>query len=371
MTQFFSTAWRRIKLISLTMGVLGSTLAIANLPIPAIREPIAKHAPFLLLPSVIAWDHHYREGTVALERAEQLIQQAKHPDDLDGGDRAIKLAQQHLNALPLEGLNNYDASYYCQFRSCSWRFSGWEIQQKRELAARVETSLTQERNLQSQLQQTIDAIAESQVNYQKATGESQKSAQRQAILTQWEQDIQQLEALSSNTLTGRLARVEQTKAKTAFKNTTGFSHDQKRSGNFIEAAKQYALSAQKMTQGDSHSATEWQAIVKQWDNAIAQVNSIPVDNPDYGSASKTIASYKQQQSRAQVRLEEERTANALLQTTEAQINTLVRNHSMMNRDEAKAEMMAIEARLKKIPIGTTAYPQAQEWLTSLRQRLKS
>lgn len=74
MNNFFDTAWRRIKFITISVGVVGGGLAIANLPIPAIREPIAKHAPILLLPSIITWDHHYREGTVALEQAEQLIQ---------------------------------------------------------------------------------------------------------------------------------------------------------------------------------------------------------------------------------------------------------------------------------------------------------
>ena len=361
----WQTTWKRVKFISLSIGLLGGGLAIANLPIPLIRQPIAKHAPFLLLPSLVAWDHHYREGTVALEQAEQLIQQAKHPDDLTLGDRALKLAQQHLNALPLEDLSQYDASYYCSIRSCSWRFSSWEIQQRRELAARIEATLTQERHLQSQLQQTTDAIAEDQVNYQKATSETQK----QPIVTQWQQDIQQLEALSSNMLTGKLARVEKAKAETAFQNATGFSHDQKRSGNLIQAAKQFALSAQTMSKGASQSTTEWQTILKQWDSAIAQLQSVSPDNPDYISSRKALADYQQQQGRVNVRMQEERSAMTQLQTTEAQINLLVRSYSGMNRDQAKAELMSIEARLKQIPAGTTSYEQAQEWLVSLRKRL--
>lgn len=359
------TTWKRVKFISLSIGLVGGAIAIANIPIPLIRQPIARHAPFLLLPSLVAWDHHYREGTVALEQAEQLIQQAKHPDDLTLGDQSLKLAQQHLNALPLEDLSQYDASYYCSIRSCSWQFSSWEIQQRRELAARIEATLTQERHLQSQLQQTTDSIAEDQVNYQKATSETQK----QPIVTQWQQDIQQLEALSSNTLTGKLARVEKAKAETAFQNATGFSHDQKRSGNLIQAAKQFALSAQTMSKGVSLSTTEWQTILNQWDSAIAQLQSISPDNPDYISSRKSLADYQQQRGRVKVRMEEERSAITQLQTTEAQINSLVRSYSGMNRDQAKAELMSIEARLNQIPVGTTSYGQAQEWLVSLRKRL--
>ena len=361
----WQTTWKRVKFTGIAIGLIGGGLAIANLPIPFIRQPIAEHAPFLLLPSLIAWDHHYREGTVALEQAEQLIQQAKHPDDLTLGDRSLKLAQQHLNALPLEDLSQYDASYYCSIRSCSWRFSSWEIQQRRELAARIEATLTQEQHLQSQLQQITDAIVEDQVNYQKATSEAQK----QPIVTQWQQDIQQLEALSSNTLTGRLASVEKAKAETAFQNATGFSHNQRRSGNLIQAAKQFALSAQTMSKGASHSITEWQMILNQWDSAIAQLQSVPLDNPDYISSRKALADYQQQQGRVKVRIEEERSAITQIQTTEVQINSLVRSYSGMNRDQAKAELMSIEARLNKIPTGTTSYEQAQEWLVSLRKRL--
>ena len=359
------TTWKRVKFISITIGVLGGGLAIANLPIPFIRQPIAKQAPFLLLPSLVAWDHHYREGTVALQQAQQLIQQAKHPDDLTLGDRQLKMAQHHLNALPLEDFSQYDASYYCSIRSCSWRFSSQEIQQRRESAARIEATLVQERHLQSQLQQTTDSIAEDQVNYQKATSEAQK----QPIVTQWQQDIQQLEALSSNTLTGKLARVEKAKAETAFQNATGFSHNQKRSGNLIQAAKQFALSAQTMSKGASHSTTEWQTILNQWDSAIAQVQAVQPDNPDYISAHKSSVDYQQQRGRVKVRMDEEQKAITQLQTTEAQINSLVRSYSGMNRDQAKAEMMSIEARLNQIPVGTTSYAQAQEWLVSLRKRL--
>ena len=85
---------------------------------------------------------------------------------------------------------------------------------------------------------------------------------------------------------------------------------------------------------------------------------------------KVLADYQQQLDRAKIRLNQEVNAATLLQTTESQINTLVRNHTSLNRDQAKAELMAIEARLKKIPMGTTAYDQAQDWLRSLRKRLE-
>jgi hypothetical protein len=116
---------------------------------------------------------------------------------------------------------------------------------------------------------------------------------------------------------------------------------------------------------------EWQAIVRQWDAAIDQLQSIPVENPDYVKSRKVISDYQQQSDRAKIRLTEESTATESLQAIEVKINTLVQNHTSLNRDQAKAELMTIEAKLKKIPIGTTAHDQAQDWLESLRKRLDS
>ncbi len=362
----FKTAWQRIKFITITIGALGAGLAIVNLPIPGIREAIAQKAPILLLPSIASWDYHYQEGMVNLQKAEQLIQKAKHPNDLDLGDRELKSAQSHLNALPLQGFENYNDSYYCYFRNCRWQFSSWEIQQRRESAGRTEAILFQEHNIQSQLRESTDKIADYQKSYPKANNETEK----QTILTQWEREISQINLLNSNGLMGRIANIEQNRIRIDFQKITGLNQAINQSGRLMQAAIPFALSAQKLTEGKSHTVAEWQAIVRQWESAIGQLQSIPVQNPDYVKSRKVLADYQQQVERAKVRLNEEANASTLLQRTESQINTLVRNHTSLNRDQAKAELMAIEAHLKKIPIGTTVYDQAQDWLQSLRKRLE-
>ena len=362
----FKTAWQRIKFITITIGTLGAGLAIVNLPFPGIRETIGKKAPILLLPSIASWDHHYQEGMVNLQKAEQLIQNAKHPNDLDLGDRELKSAQSHLNALPLQGFENYNDSYYCSFRNCRWQFSSWEIQQRRESAGRTEAILSQERNLQSQLKESTDKIAHLQKNYPKATNATEK----QTILTQWEQEISQINLLNSNSLMGRIANTEQNRIRIDFQKITGLNQAKNQSGKLMEGAVPFALSAQKLTEGKSHTVAEWQAIARQWESAIAQLQSIPVENPDYVQSRKVLADYQQQVERAKIRSNEENNASTLLQRTESQINTLVRNHTSLNRDQAKSELIAIEADLKKIPSGTTAYDQAQDWLRSLRKRLE-
>lgn len=361
----FQTAWRHLKFLTVTIGTLGAGLTIANLPLPGMRDAIAQKAPVLLLPSVAAWDYHYREGMVDFQQAEQLIQQAKHPNDLDQGDRKLKSAQSHLNALPLQGFEQYGDTYYCSFRNCGWNFSSREIQQRREEAGRIEAVLTQERNLQLQLKQITDTIATTESEFKT----TKDNAKKQTLLAKWEQNLSQLDMLQSNSLMGRIARTEHLRVSTNYQKITGLTQAQTQSGNLLQAAVPFAQAAQKLTAGKSHSVAEWEAIVRQWDNAIEQIQSIPVDNADYVKSRKVISDYQQQADRAKIRLTEERNAAESLQAIEAQINTLVQNHSSLNRDQAKAQLMTIEAKLKKIPQGTTAYDQAQDWLDSLRKRL--
>jgi hypothetical protein len=170
----FQTTWRRLRFLGVSIATIATGLTITNLPLPGIRDTIAAKAPLLLLPSVIAWDYHYREGMVDFQQAEQFITQAKHPNDLDQGDRKLKSAQSHLNALPLQGFAQYNDTYYCTFRSCNWNFSGREIQYRREEAGRIAAILTQERNLQSQMQQVTTAIEDHQLQFKNAKNESQK-----------------------------------------------------------------------------------------------------------------------------------------------------------------------------------------------------
>lgn len=364
----FQTAWRRIKFLTVTIGTLGAGLTIANLPFPGIRETIAQKAPVLLLPSVAAWDYHYREGMVDFQQAEQLIQQAKHPNDLDQGDRKLKSAQSHLNALPLQGFEQYGDTYYCTFRNCGWNFSSREIQQRREEAGRIEAILTQERNLQSQLKQITETIANTEAEFKT----TKDNAKKQTILAKWEQNLSQLDMLGSNSLMGRIARTQHLRVSANYQKITGLTQAQTKSGNLLESAVPFAKAAQKLTNSKkSHSVAEWEAIDRQWDNAIQQIQDIPVDNADYVKSRKILSDYQQQSDRAKIRLTEERTAVDSLQAIEVQINTLVQNHSSLNRDQAKAQLMTIEAKLKKIPQGTTAYDQAQDWLKSLQKRLES
>jgi hypothetical protein len=192
------------------------------------------------------------------------------------------------------------------------------------------------------------------------------------VFTKWEQDLSQLNLLESDRLMGRIARTEHRRLLAEYQKVTGLTQAQKQSSNLLQAAIPFAQAAQKLTNSKkSHSVTEWQAIVRQWDLAIDQIHNISAENPDYVKSRQVIANYQQQVDRAKTRLTEEQNAHESLQNIEIEINNLVQNHSLLNRDQAKAKLIRIEAKLRKIPTGTTVYEQAHDWLESLRKRLNS
>ncbi|MEH2147255.1 hypothetical protein [Nostoc sp.] len=66
----------RLIWIAILIGIPVGVIWVANQPYPVIRRPVMLHAPFLLLPSYISMDNHYREALVSVEQAEQLIEKA-------------------------------------------------------------------------------------------------------------------------------------------------------------------------------------------------------------------------------------------------------------------------------------------------------
>ncbi|WP_335104006.1 hypothetical protein [Nostoc sp.] len=76
--------------IAILIGIPVGVIWVANQPYPAIRRPVMLHAPFLLLPSYISMDNHYREALVSVEQAEQLIEKATSPADLALGEQKLQ-----------------------------------------------------------------------------------------------------------------------------------------------------------------------------------------------------------------------------------------------------------------------------------------
>ncbi|MBD0386912.1 MAG: hypothetical protein ICV54_10410, partial [Nostoc sp. C3-bin3] len=102
----------RLIWIAILIGIPVGVIWVANQPYPVIRRPVMLHAPFVLLPSYISMDNHYRQALVSVEQAEQLIEKATSTADLALGEQKLQEAQKHLDQLPTSFVNDWSEYRY-------------------------------------------------------------------------------------------------------------------------------------------------------------------------------------------------------------------------------------------------------------------
>jgi hypothetical protein len=358
--------WGRLKLgaIALTTGAAG--LWLVNLPYPMIRRPVADVAPILLLPSFMRMDYDYRQAIALVEQADQLVNQATSSADLDLGSTKAKAAQKHLDALPVWFLGYYPGAY-CGWFGCTWRFTYDEFQQARKQVGRMEATLFQEKNAYTQLQAADLTVGRAKQQFQGAPNEGEK----QAAIAQWQQGMDKLTEVPRETLAGKTAATKLVAYERDFQQRVGFSADNARSGNLIQAARTFAETAQQSAKGEAFPAAQWEEVIQQWQDAIARLEKIDVKDPDYKPAQQLMASYKQRLSQARVRLKAEQSAVQAFDEAETLKEQLVANVDSSTVNRMSSQLQAIESKLKKVQKGTTVYADAQELLGFVRKRLKS
>lgn len=195
--------WWRLKWGAIALGSGCGLVALANLPAPMIRRPVAEHAPWLLTPSFMAMDHDYRRATTLVEQADQLVNQATSPQDLQLGGKLVKAAQRHLDRLPSWALGYYPYGY-CSWAGCGWRFSFDEFETARKRVGRMEATLFQENNAQAQLAEIETGLNQLR---QVLLGDVDPT-QRVQALGQFRQQLDALQQVPSGTLAGRMARIK-------------------------------------------------------------------------------------------------------------------------------------------------------------------
>ncbi len=167
-----------IKFIFLMMAAgLGVTglVALANLPYPMIRRPVAKVAPILLLPSYMSMDRNYREAIAYTEQADQLINNSTSAADIELGASKVKQAQANLDRLPVWFLG-YEPQMYCRFFSCTWGFTYDEFEAARKLIGRMEAQIFQEQSALNQLVDAEAALTAAQQQYATANAKEKQQA---------------------------------------------------------------------------------------------------------------------------------------------------------------------------------------------------
>lgn len=347
--------WNTVKwTILLTLGGVG-TIAVANLPYPPIRRPVARTAPILLLPSFMQMDYHYREAIALTEQADQLVNQATSAADFQLGTEKVQLAQKHLDALPVWFLG-YEPSGYCSLMGCSWRFTLDEFRTARQAIARMEAKLFQEQNALTLLDESNTALSAAKAQYQ-AANRTQQSTARAA----WQTAIDRLGQIPQETLAGGMAQTQLVAAQRDFQDVTGTVTASQQSNTAVEAAKLFAIQAATASQNPPHSADEWEQIANLWSEAIDRLKAVDAENPGYLEAQTKLAEYTLNWGQAQTRQSAEQVSVRALE----QAKNLVSNwQSLAARDPQSPQLVSllqdIINELDRVQSGTTASAEAQE-----------
>ncbi|HEY9799296.1 MAG TPA: hypothetical protein V6D25_02975 [Leptolyngbyaceae cyanobacterium] len=419
-----SKIFSKIKWVVILAGSSAGVVWVANLPDPMIRWPVARTAPMLLLPSYMSMDYHYRGVIQNLEQADQLINKATSPVDIEEGRKKVQQAQKHLDNLPVWFLGYYPQGYCTWFR-CSWRFTVDEFETAREKAARINAIAFQDKNALTPLNQGEQAIQLAKQQYEQAT----TTQDREKAIASWQAGIDQLEEIPAETLAAKTAKTKLKAYKRDFENarigsfiTAAQEFDlaaekikptqpqtasqlwqqainrinevpleipryleaQKlmamyqskiqglvdpKSSKIIAGAKQFAQAAAQASQNPPHTATKWEQIAKLWSKAIDQLEDVRVEDPDYVEAQKLLATYQTNLGIIETRLQAETESQSALKQANEQIQSLIASPPS-DPQQFKAQIQGIINQLNTMKPGTTAYPEGQRLIALAQQRLK-
>lgn len=348
-----------------TMAGLAGLTWVLNLPYPMIRWPVAKTAPLILLPSYIKMDNDYRQAVSLVAQADQLVNQATSASDIELGEEKVHQAQKHLDGLPVWFLGYYPTTY-CNFFSCSWRFTLDEFESARSEIGRMEAVVFQERNAQNLLEEGTLAVDGAEQAFQTA----QSGTDRATALTTWQRGMDKLNEIPPETLAGRQSATKLEAYERDYQQVTGNVAGGDRSNTLVDAAKKFAYEAAVAGRNPPHNASTWNRIANQWKTAIARLEAIPIEDSGYSEAQGLLAQYQTNLGIVQENIaKEEASARALDSATEKSTRMLAQNLEGMERNQISSLLQGIINDLEKVQPGTTSYSRASDMLRSANQKL--
>jgi len=346
-------------------AVAAGGLWLLNLPYPMIRWPVARTAPIVLLPSFISMDHSYRQAISLVEQADQLVNQATSAEDIALGAEKVQAAQKHLDRLPVWFLGYYPRSY-CRLLSCTWRFTYDEFESARKAIGRMEAKVFQENNALANLEQGTAAVDAAKQQYQAATTAQEKTA----AATAWQAGMDTLTEIPPETLAGRMSQTKLQAYQRDFEQVSGQLAGGSRTSTLIEAAKNFAWTASTAAQNPPHSVETWQRIADLWQEAIARLTQVPVDDVGYDEAQRMLAEYQNNLGIIQEKQNQEQRSRTALAAAKEKNIRLGEVVDTLDRNRYTSELQRILTDLEQVENGTTAYSEAQQMMTAVQARLQ-
>ena len=357
----------KILWTAILLGIPVGVVWLANLPYPVIRRPVARTAPILLLPSYMSVEANYRQAIASVEQAEQLIENATSPADLNLGEQKIKEAQKNLDALPVWFLNDWPEYRYWWY---DWRFNIYAFNTARTKIGQLDAKVFQEKNAQMLLTDSEQALNTAKQQYQEASTPTDK----QPALASWRSAIDQLKQIPSVTLAGKTAQAKLENYQRDFQEVVGLAAGNERISTLIAGARQFSWQAAKAGQNPPHSVAEWQQVEKLWEQAIDQLKQIRSDDlTGYAEAQKLLAQYSTNLGQVNIRQQAEKDSQEALQQAQSKIERLLAatptDANSVDRNRTISELQGIIYKLDKVENGTTAYLKAQELMLSAKNKL--
>ncbi len=368
----FRKLGKRLIWIGVLVGIPAGIIYVVNLPYPAIRQPVAKAAPLLLLPSNMAIDANFKKGQATIEEVRQLIESPTSPADLDRGEIKLKEGKTALDAIPAWYIADW-ADYSRGYNSWGydWRFTPSGLQAARIKAGQLEAKVFQEKNAQIALTDAEQSITMAKTVFQQAA----KPLDKKMAIQNWQAAIDRLAQIPSQTMAGRRAQQLISTSTRDLKEVGGLAVGNEKSLSLISSAEGFAQKAAQSGQNPPHSIARWTEIAKMWQDAIKLLESIPAnDVQGYAEAQRQLVEYRASLSEVKVRLQNEQESVQALDRANQQLTALwawlPKDGKDLNRNQAMGRFLAIRAELDKVKSGTTVYLPAQEIKVQVQNQLK-
>ncbi|MEM6836335.1 MAG: hypothetical protein AAF609_05720 [Cyanobacteria bacterium P01_C01_bin.120] len=346
-------------------AIAAGTVWVLNLPYPMIRWPVARTVPIVLLPSYISMDHNYRQAISLVEQADQLVNQATSAQDIELGSKKAAQAQQHLDQLPVWFLGYYPRAY-CTWFSCTWRFTYDEFQTARKDIGRMEAKVFQEQNALALLESGSSTVDLAKTEYQSATA----TAAKLAAVADWQTGMDQLNEIPAETLAGRMGQTKLAAYERDFAQVSGALAGGDRTSTLIEAAKQFAWTASVEGQNAPHPPETWERIAGLWQQAIARLEQVPVDDVGYSEAQRMLAEYQNKWGVVQAQQAREERSQQAFSTAQDKNIDLGSRVRYIDRAEYASALQSIINDLNLVASGTTVYEPAQQLRQAVQDRLE-
>jgi hypothetical protein len=146
--------------------------------------------------------------------------------------------------------------------------------------------------------------------------------------------------------------------------------DRSRSNELIPTAETFAGIVKQTMQSPALTTAEWQKVINQWQEAIDLLAQVPSRDFDHPRAQQLIQTYKQQQTQAKTRLQQERQATEAVKTATGRVNWLLKRVKQLPPAQRAEALKEVEAQLQPAGQGTTSHGAAQKLRDRLKQAIK-